>query len=264
LFLHPRPDRSELSRIYPDNYHAYEFTSEAFGLSYTFRRRLETRRMLQWCSRVPSGGSIVDIGAGDGFHLGVLRDFGDPSWRLVAVEPDARAAAMAAAGGLAVHSGFLEDLDLESEQFDFAILIMVIEHVDDPIGMLREVRRILKPGGAVGIVTDNIGSVDAHLGRASHWGGYHFPRHFNLYSRRSLSLLAHESGLGVERITTMMSPVNWVYTAHNTLADRGASEGVLRWLSLKSPLALAAFTALDAVCNAVGNGALLRAILRKE
>lgn len=263
LFLDPRPARSELGTIYPGNYHAYEFTEEQFGLSYAIRRRIEKRRLLEWCGSVPAHGAIIDIGSGDGFHLGVLEEFGDPTWRLEAVEPDPRSAAALAGRGLRVHTGFLEELSLDEAQFDFAIMIMVIEHVDDPGRVLREVHRVLRPGGALGIVTDNIRAPDARWGRSRHWGGYHFPRHFNLYSARSLSTLAVNTGFQVERITTMVSPVNWTYTVHNYLEDRGAPGWARDLFTLRSPIALAGFTMVDLAARAMGRGALLRAVLRK-
>ena len=262
-FLHPRPERSELGRIYPPNYHAYEFSEDEYGIAYEFRRRLEKRRLLDWCRDVPSGGSIVDIGAGDGFHLRILRDFGDPTWRLEAVEPDERAAEAISDPRIQVHRGFLDEVGLPPDSYDFAMMIMVVEHVDDPAGILRSVHRILRPGGRVGIVTDNIRSVDARLGRRRHWGGYHFPRHFNLFSPRSLRSLAAEAGLEVVELKSMMSPVNWTYTVHNYLADRSAPEWLVRSFTLKSALALGGFTLVDALCTFAGRGALMRAVLRK-
>jgi SAM-dependent methyltransferase len=263
LFLNPRPARSEFGTIYPVTYHAYEFTEREFGLSYAVRRQIERRRLLDWCGSVPSHGAIVDIGSGDGFHLEILREFGVPTWRLEAVEPDPKSAEAVTRRGFRVYTGFLEELDLDPAQFDFAIMIMVIEHVDDPIGVLRKVHRVLRPGGAIGIVTDNIRAPDARLARGRHWGGYHFPRHFNLYSARSLATLAVSAGFEVERITTMVSPVNWTYTVHNYLEDHSAPGWARRLFTLQSPLALAGFTMVDLVARALGRGALLRAVLRK-
>jgi SAM-dependent methyltransferase len=263
LFLDPRPARSELGTIYPDSYHAYEFSPEEYGLSYALRRRIEKRRLLQWCARVPPYGAILDVGSGDGFHLGILREFGDPTWKLEAVEPDLRSSEALSARGIEVHTGFLEELGLEPEQYDFALMIMVIEHVDDPSRILREVHRVLRPGGAVGIVTDNIRALDAGLGRGGHWGGYHFPRHFNLFSARSLTTLAVGAGFEVERLTTMVSPVNWTYTVHNYLVDREAPVWARSLFTLRSPMAMAGFTVVDLVARALGRGALLRAVLRK-
>jgi SAM-dependent methyltransferase len=262
LFLDPRPAGSELGRIYPDSYHAYQFTAEEFGLAFRIRAMLERRRLLSWCRTVPSGGAILDVGAGDGFHLEILRAHGDPTWRLAAVEPDVKAAAMIAQRGIPVHVGTIEEAEIGTE-FDFAIMIMVIEHVEDPLRVLRRVHGLLRAGGRVGVVTDNIWSVDAMLGRSRHWGGYHFPRHFNLYGKDSLTRLAHEAGFRVGEMTTMTSPVNWTYTIHNKLADRNAPPFVRDLFTLRSPLALASFTAADLLAKLIGRGALLRAVLVK-
>jgi SAM-dependent methyltransferase len=263
VFIHPRPSIDDLGVIYPADYHAYEFTPEEYGLSYTLRRRIERRRLLDWCSGLRAGATIVDVGAGDGFHLSILREFGDPSWRLMAVEPDARAAAAIADRGLEVHAGLLDDGVIEPGSVDFVILIMVVEHVDDPGRLLRQVHDVLRPGGGVGIVTDNIRSLDARFGRSRHWGGYHFPRHFNLFSRRSLATLAVATGYEVAELKTMVSPVNWTYTVHNRLVDREAPQWLIEAFTLKSTLAMAGFTAIDSLARVFGRGALLRARLRK-
>jgi 2-polyprenyl-3-methyl-5-hydroxy-6-metoxy-1,4-benzoquinol methylase len=107
-----------------------------------------------------------------------------------------------------VHQGTVQDLDLPAEGYDFAFMIQTIEHLDGPAAVLRSVRRLLKPGASVGIVTDNTGSLDFKLFRGRHWGGYHFPRHFYLFDRRSLRALAAKVDLEVEALATVVSPVN--------------------------------------------------------
>jgi hypothetical protein len=84
VYLAKRPDESELDRIYPSTYHAYAFTAEDFGFVFRIRRRLEAGRLLQVCSGLPPNARILDVGCGDGFHLGLLRDFGQPGWKLEA------------------------------------------------------------------------------------------------------------------------------------------------------------------------------------
>ena len=263
LYLNPRPARSELGRIYGPNYHAYTFDEANFGLSYLFRKRLETRRIMDWCRDLPADAHILDIGAGDGFHLKLLRTAGKQSWRLEAVEPDEKAAAAAAASGLIVHKGFIEELEFEPESFDFVIMIMTIEHVDVPLQVLEQARKLLRPGGRLGIVTDNTDAPDAVVGGGRHWGGFHFPRHFYLFNRRSLSLLGSKAGFEVERMGTMMSPVNFTYTVHNALEDWGAPSWVVKRFTLESALALAFFTMVDTFAGWFGRGALLRAVLRR-
>ncbi len=264
VYLDPRPAMSELPTIYGDDYHAYEFTQERFGISYRIRALLERNRLNRWTRRLPPGARIIDVGAGDGFHLELLREHGDPTWVLEGVDPDVRAVEAGRSRGLTMHEGFLGDLDLPADSYDFAVMIMTIEHVESPPELLREVRRILKPGGRLGIVTDNTGSPDFAIFKTRHWGGYHFPRHWNLFDEASMRALAAASDFEVEKLTTMMSPVNWTYSLHNALQDWGLPRVIVRQFGLDRPLPLALFTLVDSALTSVGKGALLRVVLRKS
>lgn len=263
VYLDKRPADSEFARIYPDDYHAFDFSPERFGLVYRVRRRLEARRLLRAATGLAKDARILDVGCGDGFHLGLLRDFGRPGWHLEGVDADARAVMRARDNGLAVHEGTVESADLAGSTFDFVLLIQTIEHVADPQAVLRRVGELLRPGGRLLVVTDNTGSPDFTLFRRRHWGGYHFPRHWNLFNENALRVLAGDCGLEVEKVTTMVSPVNWVYSVRNLLDDWGASPRLVNQFSLESSPSLAVFTALDAGLRLVGRGALLNAVLRR-
>ncbi|MGZ6962678.1 MAG: class I SAM-dependent methyltransferase [Acidimicrobiia bacterium] len=264
VYLDPRPTRAELPTIYPDDYHAFEFTEEQFGFVYRVRRRLEARRLLSACGRLPADAAILDVGCGDGFHLDLLREYGTPGWRLEGVDLDPRAADAAEARGLVVHRGSIEDLDLAPDRYDFAILVQTIEHVSDPAAVLRSIRRVLRPGGRLLVVTDNTGSLDFTVAKRRHWGGYHFPRHWYLFDARSLRRLASHTRFSVESLDTMVSPVNWVYSLRNAVDDWGGPRPLVDWLSLESPIPLAAFTAFDWLHQRAGRAALLRAVLRRD
>ncbi len=263
VYLDQRPVAPELGRIYPDRYHAFAFTEDRFGFVYSVRRRLEGRRLLRALAGLATDARIIDVGCGDGFHLDLLRTFGPRSWMVEGVDVDDRAITAAHRRGLTVHRGRVEDLDLPEASFDAALLIQTIEHLPDPAGVLRAVRRLLKPGGRVLLVTDNTGSLDFAIAKRRHWGGYHFPRHWYLFDEQALRLLASTSGFEVAAMGTIMSPVNWVYSVRNALDDWGAPRGLVDFFSLESPAALAAGTAFDALHQAAGHGALLRAVLRR-
>ena len=140
---------------------------------------------------------------------------------------------------------------------------MATEPVAAPAEVLESVRRLVTPGGRLLIITDNTGSPDFRLFKRRHWGGYHFPRHLNLFDQSSLRRLAGRTGWEVAELTTMTSPVNWVYSIRNTLDDWGAPKGVVEQFSLEAAPSLSVFTAFDAALNAVGRGALLRAVLQR-
>ena len=82
-------------------------------------------------------------------------------------------------------------------------------------------------GGKLVVVTDNTDSFDFKFFKGSYWGGYHFPRHWNLFNRKSLEKLAKKTGFEIAKLTTVVSPVNWVYSIHNSLvafaADKSAT-----------------------------------------
>ncbi len=263
VYLNPRPCVSEFERIYPANYHAFDFSEEDFGIVYKIRSRLEAKRLLSWCKGLAEDAKIIDTGCGDGFHLDLLRQYGNKNWTLEGIDIDRRAVKMAEEKGLKIHTGSIEEIELASNEYDLAIMIQTIEHVAEPSEVLRAVHNILKPGGRLIVVTDNTDSFDFGLFKKSHWGGYHFPRHWNLFNRKSLRKIAEKTGFAVEKMTTQVSPVNWVYSIHNRLVDREKPDWMINQFTLKSPVSLSAFTMLDIILQKFGRGALLNATLRK-
>lgn len=263
VYLNPRPADDEAGRIYPDHYHAFDFKPDEFGFVYRVRRRLEARRVLRWCRDLPAAARILDVGCGDGFHLRLLKDYGRSGWSLDGVDADGRAVEAARKAGLSVHRGTVEGLDLPASHYHLVLMIMTVEHLSNPVGVLRAVRRLLVPGGKVVIVTDNAGSPDFRLFGGRHWGGYHFPRHTHLFTKTTLRKLAEVTGFTAESVGTAVSPVNWVYSVRNLLDDWGAPRWLVRRFSLKSAPALAAGTLLDLPLKLLGRGAILHATFRR-
>jgi SAM-dependent methyltransferase len=163
-----------------------------------------------------------------------------------------------------VYQGRVEQLNLPTKQYDLAFLIHTIEHVENPLSLLVTIRRILRPGGRLIIVTDNTDSLDFRIFKGRHWGGYHFPRHWNLFNPSTLKRAANKAGLEVETLSTAVSPVNWVYSVRNLLVDLGAPQWIYDHFNLESPVSLAAFTLFDAANALAGKGALLNAVLRRS
>jgi SAM-dependent methyltransferase len=263
VYLNPRPALSEFETIYPANYHAFEFSPEQFGFVYKVRRKLEARRLLNWCRDLPQNAKILDVGCGDGFHLDVLKEFGRKTWQLEGVDADERAVSAGEQKGLQIHLGTLETVDLPQNAYDLVLLIQTVEHVSDPPELLNQIRALLKPGGKLLIVTDNTDSPDFRIFKGRYWGGYHFPRHWNLFNPATMRKLAEKCGFEPQKIVTAVSPVNWTYSIRNLLDDAGAPPGVVNFFSLKSTLALGALTILDSSLQFFGSGALLNAHLRK-
>ena len=98
-------------------------------------------------------GRLLDVGCGNGRFLAQMRGLG---WEVVGVEPDPEAARIAKERfGLEVFQDTLEEAKFPNDSFDAITMNHVIEHVPDPVGLLAESRRILKPGGKLVVVTPN-------------------------------------------------------------------------------------------------------------
>jgi SAM-dependent methyltransferase len=219
---------------------------------------------LRWCHGLADDAKILDIGCGDGFHIELLRKFGKPTWNIEGVDNDPRAVAGAQRRGIEIHLGSIEDLERNQESYDLILMIMTIEHVSDPLDMLKVVAGLLKPGGRLVIVTDNTGSPDFRIFGNRHWGGYHFPRHLYLFNRRNLSLLCHRAELKTLSVKSALSPVNWTYSFRNWVHDWKGPSWLKNQLSLESPMALAIFTLLDLPLSMIGQGAILQGVFLKE
>ena len=264
VFLNPRPDVSEFSRIYPESYHTLEFSEDSYGFVHEVRSRLEARRLLRYCKGMPADARILDVGCGDGFHLSLLRDYGPKGWTLRGVDVDERATALGRERGLDILTGTLDDVRIEDSSVDLVYTLQTLEHVAEPDTFLRSIHRVLTPGGRLVVVTDNTRSFDFTLFRRRYWGGYHFPRHWYLFNKSNLRRLADKTGFDTEVIKTVVSPVNWVYSIHNALVGLGAPQWLVNRFTLKSTVSLGLFTLLDALLQFTGRGALLNGYFTKS
>lgn len=128
------------------------------------------------------GGTLLDVGCGDGSFLALARSCG---WDVVGLDPDPKAAANSARQGLTVYEGDIKYFDGQTELFDVITLNHVIEHVYEPVKVLKACHALLKPGGQLWLETPNIDSF-GHGRFKQNWRGLETPRHLVLFNRHSL------------------------------------------------------------------------------
>lgn len=114
-------------------------------------------------------------------------------WSVEGVEVDERAVQNAIRLGVKVHLGTLEQVCLAESAYDAVVLRHVIEHVHDPVGLLKECFRVLKPGGSLVVITPNIRSL-AHRRFGQDWEGLDPPRHLHLFTSTTLATAAQLAG----------------------------------------------------------------------
>ncbi|HEV7394866.1 MAG TPA: methyltransferase domain-containing protein [Pyrinomonadaceae bacterium] len=104
-------------------------------------------------SLIGSKGRLVDVGAGRGEILRAAKIAG---WEATGIEPSTVFAEYAAKySGLEVLRKPLEECGLDDNSIDTVILAAVLEHLYNPNEVIREIARILRPGGALFIDVPN-------------------------------------------------------------------------------------------------------------
>ena len=84
VYLNRRPGVAEFKKIYPSNYHAFNFSEKDFGIVHKIRSRLEAQRLLKSFKELGEGARILDVGCGDGFYLFLLSNVGIASiWKKI-------------------------------------------------------------------------------------------------------------------------------------------------------------------------------------
>jgi SAM-dependent methyltransferase len=252
VFLNPRPTARMAHVIYPPNYYTVSGAHHSAVLSVLGRikDRVLVRRLAQVLPRLPASGQVLEIGAGDGSLLLALRK-ARPDARLLALDlrfaPE-RAKALEAQG-IECIEGLLEDSSLPSG-CDLVIMNQLIEHLWELDSGLRKISAAVRTGGAVSISTPNLRGYDRSWFSRTAWGGYHFPRHLNLFTPESLGQLLGRYGFRAVSHANLAAPLIWLATAQNLAGRYGVRA---RWFLTESNLPLlAAFTTLDMILSKLG------------
>ncbi len=180
--------------------HAREEYGEPGSRRLRDRRRKYARR-LRRLEPFRGHGQLVEIGCREGLFLDVAASSG---WDVRGIEPEAETADLARERyDLDVHTGYLADAELPSASVDIVYLCEVIEHVDSPVPLFREVRRVLRPGGVVFCKTGNARSFSARWSGAK-WSyyGYASQGHVSYFNPETARRLVETAGLELHSLRT--------------------------------------------------------------
>ncbi|MGQ0762870.1 MAG: class I SAM-dependent methyltransferase [Acidobacteriota bacterium] len=154
------------------------------------RRHIIASFVKQICEQVTDHRPrILDVGCGTGGNLKLLSQFGNAE----GVDISADALAFCRERGLEVKAGAAEDLPYEDATFDLVTALDVVEHLDDDVAGLREMRRVLRPGGRILIFVPTFMWLWGVQDDISH--------HRRRYRLPALRRVLTEAGFKVERTT---------------------------------------------------------------
>jgi SAM-dependent methyltransferase len=184
-------------------------------------RRVVLERVLDGLG-LPPGARILDAGCGSGRNMIELARRGT----VTGVELSAPSVEKARARDCGeVIEGSVLEMPFAEDSFDLAVSLDVIEHLEDDLGALRELRRTVAPGGAL-LVT-----VPAYQWL---WSGHdEINHHERRYTRRSLQTVAEQAGWTQTRTTyfnSLLLPVAILLRVLDRVSTKTTESSLDLWI----------------------------------
>lgn len=173
-------------RVYDDN-----FLIEGHHWWFVARRRILVAMLEQALADDGNANrKLLDVGCGNGEMLGHLSRFG----HVLGIDAEDAALAYCRQRGFndVMQVGELP-LPFEDQSFHVITILDVLEHTDDDIAMLRELRRVTKPGGTVLVTVPAFNALWSPHDEISH--------HRRRYVRRQLADRLERAGLSARRLS---------------------------------------------------------------
>jgi len=170
-----------------DGYADYEGSGEQL--------RHEFRRILDALTKHVSGGKLIELGCAFGFFL----DEASSKFQTCGVELSDYAREVCTAKGLDVVREITPEFLASRGPFDAAVMLDVLEHMQDPGIVLDQLHAAMRPGGKLLVTTGDYGSLLARtMGRR--WRLMTPPQHLWFFSPRTVSALLERHGFKVQTV----------------------------------------------------------------
>lgn len=214
-YLNPRPKLEILGRYYTDGYAPYSMGGddkpassaralvlrEAYGAPahrpraaarVVARALITLRGARHFGFGIPwhGQGRLLDFGCGAGKFLKRMHAVG---WHVTGVDFSDVAVSSVRQSGLKALQGSLPHPELSSASFDVVTMRHALEHVPDPVSVLRAAKDLLTPGGKLVIQVPNFASWEvAYFGDAAEL--LDLPRHLNHFTPQTLAEILRRAG----------------------------------------------------------------------
>lgn len=184
--------------------------------------------------RFPLPGRMLEIGCGNGKILLLAREAG---WKVRGIELSSYyAAEITKRYGIEVDTfDFTRDSIPGAGEYDLVVMRHVFEHLPDPLGAMRKIAGLLKPGGSALMEFPNIEAFDFKLKRWMERVGLHKkrysksykPGHCNEYARRSFEEVCRRTGFELIKWETYSGKA-WLNALYSFLPVGSKARVVIR------------------------------------
>lgn len=165
------------------------------------------------------GAKLLDIGCGNG---SLIQRLAKREWDVRGIDFDEKAVKHCQSKGLNVTDGDLISQKFNDSSFDVITLNHVLEHLFNPLEVINECFRILKPGGELVISTPNNNSWLYNKIFKKYWLTLDPPRHVIIYNRKSLTSILRNTGFYISSSKTTIRNEFYVYVGSKAIKKNGA------------------------------------------
>ncbi|MBI5196794.1 MAG: class I SAM-dependent methyltransferase [Nitrospirae bacterium] len=259
LSIDPLPDEVKLDEAYPENYHAYH--PHVTAAARFMKRRYWKAKAFYYANLVKKNASIIELGCSFGDLLMELKKIGFSN--IKGIDFNQKAVERAKERGLEVIRGELETVVFPEKSAQLIIMENFIEHVYDPVKTLRQCHSLLNDDGLVAGETPNIESWDYKLFHR-YWGGYHTPRHLNLFNKKNFYILAEKSGFEVVSMKNLTQPAHWALSVQNFLQDTVLKSNLKNGRAFYFPALLVLFLPINLLQKFISQTSLMQFVMKKK
>jgi len=174
--------------------HTLHPTYQKVDGEYVIRNRHKLSRLLEKLARYKKTGRILDVGCSAAFFLKLAEEYG---WKPQGAEISEFGASFSNEElGIDVFHGTLQEAAYDDGRFDVVFSSHVMEHIEQPLDVLNEMKRVLRPGGAVvTVIPTQFASPSYRFWKKLYGDGP--PRHVSFYTKRSYSAFLEKAGFKV-------------------------------------------------------------------
>lgn len=251
--------------FYPDDYLCYGTPTESRVADFIESKRTQGQafqriRLVSRHIQIHQTTRVLEVGCGTARFARMCREkYGAD---VTGVEPNARLCEYLRSEGVHVVNAPFETAELPDQYYDLVCMFHVLEHVWNPIYVLKRLNSILKTGGLLFLEMPNFGASARKL-FGKYWFNYHQPRHLTHFDKESLSEVLEESGFNVVQSRYEFRPTINAVSLQYAVADHTDVTFLRNFFSFHNPLIVLLGIGLEVIFSIFGKLSTMTVLARK-